>query len=58
MASKKASKSRQRQSISDLSPRERQAKGVRGGRVAVSTTETAVRAKKAASSEVPARRLL
>lgn len=33
MASKKASKSR-RQSISDLSPRERQAKGVKGGRVA------------------------
>lgn len=33
MAGKKASKSRQR-SISDLSPRERQAKGVKGGRVA------------------------
>lgn len=41
MASKKTSKAR-RQSISDLSPRERQAKGVKGGRYAVSTTQTAL----------------
>jgi hypothetical protein len=37
MASKKTSKSRQ--SIKDLSPRERQAKGVKGGRRELATAE-------------------
>jgi hypothetical protein len=43
MASKKASKSRQR-SISDLSPQERQAKGVKGGRVAAAVAKPDVTA--------------
>lgn len=52
MASKKASKSR-RQSISDLSPRERQAKGVKGGQVAAAIAKPEMTAGKVVVEKRP-----